>query len=550
MTVDEFVDEIYASRERDKDTNYVFFLGAGCSKSSGIPLAGELAIEWFFKLKGEMSKFNKFIDDKIKDDVINKEAKKLSKIDDVSDALHDELIKLYFPLFEVLFPDMIDRQKEIQRLTEGKYPGLGYYNLATLMRKKAFNVVITTNFDDLIYDALLYSGQSKRARVISHHHLAQFIDRGDTPHIIKLHGDAHLHPFNDASNTQEIECILADSVQNLLSNTKLIVIGYGGGDESIAKLLESVSRQATVYWCNQESPENTKLENWWNKLAHKQHVEEFDFDKIMYSFGDKFKLDTPNFQTFASRLQAQYDESFSKESKEAIEENDIIKLMKLTLQSKRAGGYSKGLKLALKAKELIEKEYGKEDTISADVYNEIGEFYQHLRKYDKAIIYLEKALKIRLDTLVENHPSTAISYNNLGAVLMNKEEYDKAIEYLEKALKINLSTFGENHSRTATNYNNFGGIWNDKKEYDKAIEYYEKALKIQLDTLGENHLDTATSYNNIGSAWMKTGEYDKAIEYLEKAFKIFIDTLGEEHPNVTVIRENLERTKESLKNGD
>ena len=47
MTVNEFVDEIYASHERDKDTNYVFLLGAGCSKSSGIPLAGELAMKWF-----------------------------------------------------------------------------------------------------------------------------------------------------------------------------------------------------------------------------------------------------------------------------------------------------------------------------------------------------------------------------------------------------------------------------------------------------------------------------------------------------------------------
>jgi len=281
MTVDEFVDEIYASHERDKDTNYVFFLGAGCSKSSGIPLAGELAVEWFFKLKGEMSKFNKFIDDKIKDGAINKEAKKVSKIDDVSDALYEELTKLYFPLFEVLFPDMIDRQKEIQRLTEGKYPGFGYYHLAALMEKKAFNVVITTNFDDLIYDALLYSGQSKRARVISHHHLAQFIDRGDTPHIIKLHGDAHLHPFNDKKNTRKIEKSLADSVQTLLTNSKLIVIGYGGGDKSIAKLLESVSRQATVYWCNQNTPEKTKLKNWWERLPHKQHVEEYDFDKIM-----------------------------------------------------------------------------------------------------------------------------------------------------------------------------------------------------------------------------------------------------------------------------
>ncbi|MCB4761939.1 MAG: hypothetical protein LGB06_06750, partial [Sulfurovum sp.] len=153
MTLNEFIDAIYASHERDKDTNYVFFLGAGCSKSSGIPLAGELAVEWFLKLKKETYKFDKFIKKHL-DDKIRKLAEERLEKEDLSDKekyhqLRDKVVTLYFQLFEALFPDMIDRQKEIQRLTEGKYPGLGYYNLADLMKRKAFNVVMTTNFDDL-----------------------------------------------------------------------------------------------------------------------------------------------------------------------------------------------------------------------------------------------------------------------------------------------------------------------------------------------------------------------------------------------------------------
>ncbi|MCB4763911.1 MAG: hypothetical protein LGB78_08450, partial [Sulfurovum sp.] len=108
------------------------------------------------------------------DDKIRKLAEERLEKEDLSDKekyhqLRDKVVTLYFQLFEALFPDMIDRQKEIQRLTEEKYPGLGYYNLADLMKRKAFNVVVTTNFDDLVHDALLYNGQSKRARVISRH---------------------------------------------------------------------------------------------------------------------------------------------------------------------------------------------------------------------------------------------------------------------------------------------------------------------------------------------------------------------------------------------
>ncbi|MCB4778669.1 MAG: tetratricopeptide repeat protein, partial [Sulfurovum sp.] len=364
---------------------------------------------------------------------------------------------------------------------------------------------MTTNFDDLMHDALLYSGQSKRARVISHHHLAQYIDRGETPHIVKLHGDAHLHPFNDKENTQEIEESLANSVQTLLANTKLIVIGYGGGDKSIAKLLESVSRQAMVYWCNKETPEKTELEEWWNSLPHKQHVEEFDFDKIMNAFGDKFKLKAPDFNKFATQLKSQYDESFKKETQEAIENNDIDELQKLISQSLRSGEYEKGLELALKAKEeLIE---GEEDNAEmlVDINNTIGEFYIHLAKYDKAIELLEETLTIEL---------------------------------------------GENHLGTATSYNNIGSAWKSKGEYDKAIEYHEKALKITCATLGENHPSTATSYNNIGSEWKSKGEYDKAIEYYEKALTILGKVYPDGHPDIETVEKNLKSAKESLDNTD
>jgi len=43
ISLSAFSDEIYKDFIKNKDTNYIFLLGAGCSKSSGIPLAGELA---------------------------------------------------------------------------------------------------------------------------------------------------------------------------------------------------------------------------------------------------------------------------------------------------------------------------------------------------------------------------------------------------------------------------------------------------------------------------------------------------------------------------
>ena len=45
LSIEEFVKAIKRAGEADPDHRYTLFLGAGCSKSSGIPTAGELVLK-------------------------------------------------------------------------------------------------------------------------------------------------------------------------------------------------------------------------------------------------------------------------------------------------------------------------------------------------------------------------------------------------------------------------------------------------------------------------------------------------------------------------
>jgi len=56
LDLEEFVDEIYGDFDNNDDTKYIFFLGAGCSKSSGIPLAKDLTEKWHTQLKNQNNK--------------------------------------------------------------------------------------------------------------------------------------------------------------------------------------------------------------------------------------------------------------------------------------------------------------------------------------------------------------------------------------------------------------------------------------------------------------------------------------------------------------
>jgi len=440
LELQEFVDEIYADFRSNEDTEYIFFLGAGCSKSSGIPLASELATAWYEELKKQTTKFNKFNDKH-----------------QLSASQNLDYGKYYFKIFEELFPTPLAQQKEIQRITnEDKVnPSLGYYVLASLMQKTPFNTIVTTNFDNLIQDALIYSG-NKRALVITHQDLAKFIKRDNTPLITKIHGDAHLHPFNNTSSTKTIPDELKGAIQGLFTNTKVICIGYSGNDESIADLLKGCNRIDQVYWLNSSEPKDVKLSSWWDKLNTKTYINEYDFDKIMSLIKSKFDIEKPDFNKIAKKLQNSYECAIEEE----IEDIEQI-----------------------------------EDKSYLD-YFILGSTYYSQNEYDKAIEAYQNAIGL--------NPKDDDAYNNIGVVYGKKGEYAKAIDACQKAIELN--------PKSDNAYNNLGNTYGYKKEYDEAIEAYKKAIELNP--------KNASAYYNVGIAYGRKEEYVKAMEAYQKAIEL------------------------------
>ena len=192
---------------------------------------------------------------------------------------------------------------------------------------------------------------------------------------------------------------------------------------------------------------------------------------------------------------------------------------------------------------LAENISSKEDnaTAKADKYNSIGMTYLKKGKYDKALEFFEKSLKIDIvATIGENNPDIATT--------LKKGKYDKVlVESLKKSLKIyiattigenspyimntynqilkmRLITLVENHSDIATSYIIIGFIWESKGEYNKAIKSYNKALNIRLVSLGEKHVFTvlthtylAHAFNGLAFSYRDKKEYLKAIDYYNRA---------------------------------
>ena len=302
------------------NAKFCFFLGAGCSVTSGVKAAGSLVEEWLPKLKelevGDSENFDKWLGRRY------------------PNYEKDNAANYYGQIIEDLFPSPKERQKEIERQLEDAYPGFGYAVLAKLIDEYGIycNIIITTNFDDMVADAL-YLYTNKKPIVIFHDSLANFVRISDTrPYVIQLHGDSKLSPRNTKDETDELGNEVQNVIENLFSETGLIFIGYGGNDNSVNKFFNGLSKDKVlfplgIYWVGKSITNNNMRKFLKDRKAIR--VDHKNFDELMLYILEEFEIE-PIFDTKLENVSSKvYNtlKSFKEENsaKPNSEEKELLK---------------------------------------------------------------------------------------------------------------------------------------------------------------------------------------------------------------------------------
>ncbi|MEP1031985.1 response regulator [Ekhidna sp.] len=162
-------------------------------------------------------------------------------------------------------------------------------------------------------------------------------------------------------------------------------------------------------------------------------------------------------------------------------------------------------------------------------YNNLGNAYKSLGKYDSAIFYYGESIKLKL--ALGREASAASTMSNLGLVYMKMENAEKALSYFQQALEI----VGEESRRANGIFNNMGIAYSKLDQSEKARYYLKKAIG---NYEFEGHeLQFAQTYGNLSESFQDDKRYDSALYYGHLAYdlkKQYSQGLTQTYPAITL----------------
>lgn len=207
-------------------------------------------------------------------------------------------------------------------------------------------------------------------------------------------------------------------------------------------------------------------------------------------------------------------------------------------------GNARGLDITAKeilatGADRISRQLGERPAIQATLMETIGRVYSNLGEYEPAIDMLEESLRIRLQTLGENHPDIASGKNELAVSLIETAEYERARQLLEEALDLNRRGHGALSAPVAANLFNLAQLHMATGELDDAERSADGSIAIYATHSDTYPVELAEAKNVMARILLRRNELDEAEKLEREAIAIVRVHLGDDHPFIAYYLQNL-----------
>lgn len=153
------------------------------------------------------------------------------------------------------------------------------------------------------------------------------------------------------------------------------------------------------------------------------------------------------------------------------------------------------------------------------IYGNIGQVYQALDKYDKAVEYYKQAIEKAKE--IGYKRGEADNLYHLASVFQTKGEVEQAVKNYESAKSIYFES--ENKKGTADCLREIGNIYRKLSDYTTALEYLHQSLEFLREVKGKEEyiLGEAELFNYLGRLYLELGKFKQALSNFSEANKIF-----------------------------
>ena len=226
----------------------VFLVGAGCSQSAGIPLAGEIAQERMCELAGLLSNGKHAFTSPVR------ARNWLIRENHLSAGR--SWSEYYTELFDQYYISDVKQRQIVQKAIAAGKGAINWAHICIgeLVDKHFVHTVLTTNFDQLVLRGIILTGRipvvADGAEAIN-----RISTRPTTPQVVHLHGSVYTYsPVNSRSALKAVgdDPSLRGILYGILHDSPLlVVVGYAGGEDGIVDNIRAASGvfpNLVIYW--------------------------------------------------------------------------------------------------------------------------------------------------------------------------------------------------------------------------------------------------------------------------------------------------------------
>ena len=501
--------------EDQSDVKFCFILGAGASVSSGIPTGLQMMSQWRDYLLQESKNIPNLIEERAENlGIPEEEYAHIFKLD------YELKSEDYFTLYDLRFEGTSNSASTfLEEHMTGKSPSCGYYYLADLLCNTKNRLVITTNFDSLMEDALFIS-QSTHPLVAGHESLAPLIGNDSRrPVVAKIHRDLLYKPMNRREETQALERSWIQPLSKALSKYIPVVIGYGGGDQSLMSLLQELQLDG-IFWCTRG--EREKPSEKIQKLIEQHNgywVPILGFDELLLQIYEKFNQEHMEHENICQKIRSMSEkncDAFQKSFDKVTQDYDVSRKQ---VSSAAQSGDISGIVTAIARAEKSDSA----DNTDADLENELLAIRIALGATQNrgAVALCTDALK--------RYPNESRIYNLRSTARHHQRDYQAALEDANVAIQLNPNN--------AQYYNSRGVTLHEMRWLEEALKDKNKAVQLAP--------NNARYYNSRSMTLHEMKRFGRALEDANQAIQLDPDNAQYYDSRSATLRE-LKRLEEAL----